>query len=252
MLLAYHISSRSSYRVDFLFSSLSVMILNALTFFSMWSLFQVITSLEGLGLYELLAIYSFSLICTAITQMSMSNCWFLSDKLKSGDFIVYYYKPISVLFYYFSESFDFKSLFSVALGTALLFFSLNKINVIIDIGIMLKIIYLQFFSCVIVGSITVLCASSAFWTTNAHGMLALLERILDFTRFPTTIFNSTSLVHISYFLPISYISFFPVMSLVNQDLIYIFALSPLVAIVLFVLSQILWNKGISYYEGSGS
>lgn len=252
LLLSYHVKARASYRADFAISSVSLILINLTTVFSLWALFQVITTLEGFGLFELVLIYSFSLVSTSMSQFFLSNSWIITDKLKSGDFIVYYYKPINILFYFFSESFDFKSIFSIIIGIILFAYSFINLGLVFDLAIFAKAVYYLFFSFLISSSLVILASSVAFWTTNSFGILSLLERFRDFSRFPTTIFNGGVFVQLSYCLPISYISFYPVLSLTRANYDYVLLLSPLVAISLCILSLFFWNKGVKNYEGTGS
>lgn len=135
-----NIKSKMSYRFDFIISLLGIILVNISGFISFWIIFQNFPSILGWTYYEMLFLYGFSLIALTPVQCFFDNSWNLLTYVFSGDFIKYFFKPLNLFFYYFSEIFDMKGLGQFCFGVFILVYSWMHLELAFSVFILVKLI----------------------------------------------------------------------------------------------------------------
>ena len=74
----------------------------------------------------------------------------------------------------------------------------------------------------------------------------------EFGQYPMGLFGREVLIMFTFLIPIACVNYYPINYLfsISDNLLYLF--SPLMSIILFVLSIITFNRCIKHYEGTGS
>ena len=116
LITSQYIKARMQYRADFIISSIGMLAECFVGTLTIWILFKSINTLEGWNYYELIFIYSFSLLSLIPRHLFFDHIWALGDRLREGNFIKYYFKPLNIMFYYMSEVFDIKGLSQLIFG----------------------------------------------------------------------------------------------------------------------------------------
>ncbi|SMG55398.1 ABC transporter permease [Paenibacillus aquistagni] len=253
-IVTQYIKAKLQYRTDFFISTIGMIFTNIAGIFPVWIIFHNIPSLHGLSFNEMLFIYCFSLLALSPLQLFFDNIWSIWSHLLSGTFIKYYLKPMNVMFYYMSEVFDLKGLSQVAIGIGGLIYASNQLDVQWTLlNIVLLIVSLIGASLIMI-SLMILAASTGFWIMDPWNVISLVNRFRDFAKYPVSIFNDFFKFIFTFIIPIGCIAFYPSQLFLNplQDNEMIVFFSPLIGIVLFIIANAVWNKGINSYSGTGS
>ena len=105
-----------------------------------------------------------------------------------------------------------------------------------------------------------LVASSvmSFFTVNENPVLDfLLFNVKGFTNYPITIYPKAIQILLTFILPFAFINFYPASLLLGKAVPEGFPavlpyLTPVVGIICFTLSVLLWNWGLKHYKSTGS
>ena len=253
MIAGQYIKARMQYRVDFMISSVGMVMTSLATILVFRVLFGSIPNLAGWSFEEILFIYGFYLLSVSPLQIFFDHVWTLRYEVQDGSFIKYYFRPLNMMFYYMSEMVDLKGFTKLALGIAVLVYASLQLDVVWSAWrIGLLVIALGSASLVSI-AILIIAASSAFWITFSFPVMSLALKLRDFAPYPTSIFDGAFRVVFTFVIPIGFIAFYPSQLFLRPDqispLVY---LSPLIGVLFFALAYWVWVKGVNSYTGTGS
>lgn len=252
-IVAQDIKSKMSYRADFIISTLGMIATNIVGFVSFWILFNKFPSINGWGYYEMLFLYGFSLVSITPTQCLLDNNWNLRMYVYSGDFIKYCFRPINLFFYYESEIFDVKGLGQLFFGIGTLVYSWYKLALPVNGLMIIKMTVFLITASLIMMALQNAAAATCFWIQNSFYVLDLSLKLKDYAKYPVTIYNSVFKFIFTFILPVAFISYYPSLVVLRPDKVPVLSwLSPFIGVLFFILSYMVWMKGASKYDGSGS
>ncbi|WP_268624253.1 ABC transporter permease [Paenibacillus alvei] len=241
------------YRFDFFVSSIGLILTSLSGIFTFLILFESIPSLAGWSFFELLFIYSFSMLASVPMQVMFDNIWSLGDHLERGTFIKYYFKPLNMMFYYMSEVFDIKGISQFLLALSLLIYTSIQLDLKWGFLELLLFIFNLFGASLIIISLMIIAGSTAFWFTHSRAALQFTFKLKDFSRYPISIFGKAFRFVFICIIPTSFISFFPSILFIRPSEASIISyMAPIVGIIMFYGSYLIWNKGVNTYTGTGS
>lgn len=253
LLSALHIKSRLTYRTDFVISTIGMVSMNIIGLVVLRLIFSSIKAIDGWSYNELVFIYGFALLSMLPFQLCFENIWRLGDNLVSGRFIIYYLRPLNILFYYVSEIIDIKAFgqFLVAIGIVI-YCALN-----IDIYWSSWRIFL-FFILLISSSLTItaimlIASSVGFFVLHPTPVLVFVFRLKDYSHYPMTIYSSFFKYLFTFVIPIGFVGFYPARLVLRPCEIDFFAyFSPFVGILTFLIAYFIWTRGALKYSGTGT
>jgi ABC-2 type transport system permease protein len=248
-----YIKARMQYRADFIISSIGMFFSSLATLGVFWVILNSVPSLAGWSLMDVVFIYAFYMIAISPMQILFDNAWQFRFHVQQGSFLIYYFRPLNMMFYYMSEMFDLKGLTQLIVGVALLIYASIQLN--LDwTTIRLLLLLMTLFSAALVQiSIIVAASCAAFWVLDSYPVLGLAWKLREFSPYPMTIFDGAFRIAFTYIIPIGFVAFYPSQLFLRPEqvtpLIYF---SPIVGIGLFALTYWIWIKGVNSYTGTGS
>lgn len=252
-MIAQDIKSRMAYRADFFVSTIALIMVNLGGFVTFWLIFKAIPNIRGFDFYEVLFIYSFSLIAAAPMQLLFDNLWQLWIHCEQGDFIKYCFKPINLFFYYTAETFDVKGIGTLVMGIGMFVYSWLKLGIDFSIAKLGMLILSIFGASLVLIGIMTFAASSAFITVYGCPILVFFNQFREYARYPITIFNKVFKFIFTFIFPLGFMAFYPVMFFLRPDSNYLLSfLSPVIGIIVFHIGYKAWMRGALKYAGTGS
>lgn len=160
-------------------------------------------------------------------------------------------KPLSPLFYISFRVIDLMDIFSSIFVWSLwiwffLRFDLNfvSLNILSYLGLLVCAVIFIF-------SLSLILASTAFWTLITSGLGRFFENLTRIARFPTDIFRGAAKVLLVYVLPVSIISTIPTKALLGlidwPHILFAFGFTA----VLFIFSLKFWKYALKHYTSLG-
>ncbi|HHW58538.1 MAG TPA: hypothetical protein GXX15_13070 [Clostridia bacterium] len=95
-------------------------------------------------------------------------------------------------------------------------------------------------------------ATIAFWFIDIMSTMVMVPHLSEFAKYPITIYHKAIQILITWIVPFAFTSFYPALYLLDKKIYKTFALlSPLVAIIAFVIAYTFWNIGLKKYQSAG-
>lgn len=240
------------YKIDFFVGVLGVFLTQGLNLLFLNVLFQHIPSLEGWTFQQIAFIYGFSLLPKGIDHLFFDNLWALGQRLiRKGEFDKYLTRPISPLFHVLVETFQVDALGELLVGFILLSTTVSSISW--TVPKVLLFIFIIPFATLIYTSLKIATSSIAFWTKQSGAVIYIFYMFNDFAKYPVAIYNNLLRWIISFVIPFAFTAYYPAAYFLQDRNVY-FNIGGviLISLISFMVSLILWHKGVEVYESAGS
>ena len=221
---------------------------------SFWVIFQNIHELAGWNFEKLVFLYGFSLIAMSPQQLLLDNAWALSERVVTGDFIKYCFRPVNTLFYYMSETVDVKGFSQLAIGTALLIYSWRTLAIPVTLLNFVMFVIFMIGAVCICMALLILSSTFGFMGGGTDEAMMLASDLKSYGRYPLTIFGKGLQVLFTFIIPIGFIAYYPASYFIGNEggsaiLTY---LSPVIGTIFLYLSCKIWVYFADRYAGTGS
>jgi ABC-2 type transport system permease protein len=252
--LANSVKSRLSYREDFwagFFANLMVQLIGVLF---VTALFSKIPVIKGWGRYEVFFIYGFSQISFGLFFVLFSNLLELSERyVIEGHFDRLLLRPLGSFFQVITERVHLDESPTVILGLIMAAWAAGKMHIGFGGGgIAMAGFLLVCASLVYLGIFTML-VSLTFWFKDRGSLVSVMLNLSSFSKYPTPVFGPEIRLLLSWIIPFAFTAFYPAARFLGRAEFSGLALAtPLVALGLLVAAAVVWRRGVSSYEGSGS
>ena len=250
--ISQYLKQLMEYKGDFLVGIVGVFLTQGLNILFLTIIFSQIPNLQGWSFKQIIFIYGFSLLPKGIDHLFFDNLWLVSYFLvRKGDFDKYLTRPINTLFYVSVEIFQVDAFGELLVGILLLTSSVGIVHWTL-LKVLLFVLILPFATSIYT-SLKIITASLAFWTKTSGSITQIFYMINDFAKYPTQIFNAVIRFIISFIVPFAFTAYYPASYFLdNQHLAFNIGGLIIVAILLFLVALLCWQKGVAAYESSGS
>lgn len=174
------------------------------------------------------------------------------DSVRTGKFDQVLLKPVSPRFLISFRSIDFAYIGSFLNVIFVFFFSFSKVIDRIDVQRIPGFIIFLFLAYLINYYVFFIFASLSLVWVNSKAFLDLIFDLTDFDRYPAEIYPLGVKVFLTFFLPILFFAYFPTAYLLGKIGIGYLLLGVLILLMLFLISNFVWKKGIKNYQSASS
>ena len=254
LLAAQNLKRIMEYRADFLTGAVSFLIDQAIGIAFIFIIFTQIPQLSGFTFEHILFIYGFSQIPKGLDHLLTDNLWCVGYFIvKKGDFDKYLLRPINPLFHVIAETFQVDAIGELVVGIGLLLYAAPKADLHITVSTVLLSIITVPFAALIYTSLKIITSSFAFWIKSSGFIIQMVYGMNEFSKYPTTIYSLPVRIFVTYIIPFAFTGYYlSLYILTGSD--PLFNIGGVIAIssILFIISILIWNKGISAYESAGA
>lgn len=214
--------------------------------------------LYGWSFSQLVFLYGLSYVSEGLASGFAAQAWKIEVYIIRGDFDRSLVRPINVLFQFLFRFIYLVSFLDVVSGAIVLAygcisagFSLSFLNIAKMFAAIIGATLIRMAFLIIVGS-------TAFWTKRSGALLNTGDELMRrTTQYPLTIYPSIFQALFTFILPFGFISFYPTSNLLkmggNFSLpLNLVALTPVIGIILFVVSNKVFVAGLKIYESAGA
>lgn len=250
------VKTRSEYKTDFIVSIFANTLAACSGLLYIYFLINgdSITNIKGWKREEIFFIFGIANMAQAFFMLVAINLYNFADKyIIQGQFDRILLRPINSLAQILFESFNIESFGTFLLGVGLVTYSANKLAISFSLfG------FFWLFASVISGSIILICvfvivSSLSFHFEDKLGISAPIFNLMNFGRYPITIYNKTIQFILCWIFPFAFVAFFPSTYFLQKEEFYSYCwLSPLVALVFVFIARFFWNLGVSRYTSVGN
>ena len=240
------------YRLDCIVGMVSQIVTQLVEIIFIWIVFQNTENLAGWNFMQVLLLYGISLISVGISDFCFDALYDIGPKyIREGDFDKIMLRPVHPLISIIGASKEFTALGYFGLGLAMTITMLIKLAIPITAILILKIVFFSIVGAAIIGAINTIFSIASFWTYRSNEIIWSFYRTYTFAQYPIDIYNKFIKVLITVILPFAFVAYYPTMDYlgINTYMIY---LSPIIAIVLWIIAVKVWNFALNKYRSTGN
>jgi ABC-2 type transport system permease protein len=248
-----YLKTRLTYRVDTLMEILSDLLSQAVNLVFILVVFGHTSLLSGWNREEIIFIYGFFLVPYAIFS-SFFNIWDFNERyIVKGEMDRVLTRPVHSLFQIIMERMELESLFGVITGIVIMGYAA------VELGLTFAWYDLLIFIAMIVGGaliyagIFISIATIGFWSDSRTDIMPMMYNIGNYGRYPVDIYHKVIRFVLTWILPFAFVGVYPAAYFLNRQEWYGYAfLTPVMGILFFCISYLLWNAGVKRYRGAGN
>lgn len=231
---------------------------SGVNFFTIYILINCFNNLSGWNKYEMLLLYSFYLFSYSVCAMFFyTPCTQLEKEIRMGNFDVIMIKPTTPIFYLIFSQINIGYVSHITLSLFLLIFSLFKLNLYLSLSKIVLIIIFMAGSILIQNAIYVFSSISSFFVFFDNPIINfIITELRNFIKYPLDIYGFTLKLAFTI-IPIGFINYYPVMIILDKSstsdiFSYLGYATPIIGIIMFIISINCWNKCIIHYQSTGN
>ncbi len=246
--------ARLEYRADFFSSVFASFLGTAAAFGFLLIVFSRVPTVRGWSFPEMVFLYGFSLIPLGLFNVLSWNLYQFADRyLIEGRFDRVLLRPVSSIFQVLFESFRLESLQETATGLVAVIWASRRLGT--SWGPVDLLLFAAWAVCgaAIYLAIFVSLTATSFWIEDRVGITPPVFNLVQFGRYPLTIYDGWVRFTLSFVIPFAFASFYPTARFLHHpEFLREFWAVPVVAAVALSLSLALWNYGVARYHSTGS
>ena len=240
------------YRLDCIVGMVSQILTQLVEIIFIWIVSETTENLAGWNFMQVLLLYGITLISVGISDFCFDALYDIGPKyIREGDFDKIMLRPVHPLISIIGASKEFTALGYFGLGLAMTITMLIKLAIPITAILILKIVFFSIVGAAIIGAINTIFSIASFWTYRSNEIIWSFYRTYTFAQYPIDIYNKFIKVLITVILPFAFVAYYPTMDYlgINTYMIY---LSPIIAIVLWIIAVKVWNFALNKYRSTGN
>jgi ABC-2 type transport system permease protein len=246
---------RMEYRLDFFVECLAALLQQAAGLLTLTFLFN---NFEALGTWtkpEVFFIYGFSLIPMAFFDAFSMNFYMFSDKyIVGGELDRLLMRPLGSLFQLIMEGISFDFLADLTLGILVLSYAWTRVGPEVT-----PLVVLQFIVCVagawgVLAGVFLSLTSLAFWSQDRMSLMPPVYNLLNFARYPLSIYRRFVTVLLTFVIPFGFVAFYPSALFLEKGeaFRYLSYFVPVAGATMLFIGVAIWRMGLRRYAGAGS
>ncbi len=251
---AQFVKMRLAYRMDFFVDTLAVSFSMVIQLAVLSTLFSKVKALDGWSFEQVLFIYAFSLLPLGLFNLVSVNLYRFSDQyIIQGKFDRVLLRPVGTLAQVIFESFNVSGLNEILLGIVMMTYAGMKLGLDFGVQEILMLAVLAPSASLVYMGVFLAITSVSFWHEDRMGLAPPVYNIIRFSRYPITIYSLPIRIFLTFVLPFAWVAFFPATwFLGSEEFGRLALLTPLVGLVVFGGSVLIWQRGVRNYASTGS
>lgn len=254
MYFSQYAKARLEYRADFFSAVVASFLGTAASFGFLLIVFSRGVAVRGWKFEEMVFLYGFSLIPFGIFNVFSWNLWMFAERyLIEGRFDRVLLRPVSSVFQVLFESFRLESVESIVTGIVAVLWASRRLGLALTFGDALLFLLWATAGGVIYVAIFLALTSMSFWIEDRIGISPPVFNLMQFGRYPLTIYDVWVRLALSFVIPFAFASFYPTARFLKRpEFLPEFWAVPFVAAISMSLALLLWKNGVARYHSTGS
>lgn len=251
--LALHLKSELEYRMNFIISFLSQILIFFTYYFVILALFSKFNNIKGFTLYEVLLCFSIIQFGFSFNEVFARGIDKFDKLIIEGGFDRLLLRPKNLILQVLCSDGDFVKVSRLIQSIIVLIIALINLKIEITFMKIICLILMLISSCVIFFGIFLLAASYCFITIQG---LEVRNVFTDggkhMAQYPIGVFKKGFVFFFTFIIPYAFVNYYPLLYFIGKKDNIIYAFSPLVVLLYLIPCFIVFYMGVKKYEGSGS
>lgn len=252
------IKSKMEYKFTFVFLIVAVIVYYLGQLGIILVIMNKFKTINGWTLGEMAFLYGLLVFSQGLTFLVFNALNHFERFIVQGEFDRVLIRPLNPLIQVLCSSLEISSIAHFIIGiTAIIFGSLSA-GLEWSFG---KIVYLAFViggAVLILGSIRIIVSAIAFWTIRNRALVhVFVYSSKEFILYPISIYNPWVQLFLTFVFPLAFVNFYPAGYFLQKSSEFLFHpvlqfMTPVVGLIMFAFSLLLWRYGINRYQSTGS
>ena len=251
--LALHLKSELEYRINFIISFLSQILIFFTYYFVILALFSKFNNIKGFTLYEVLLCFSIIQFGFSFNEVFARGIDKFDKLIIEGGFDRLLLRPKNLILQVLCSDGDFVKVSRLIQSIIVLIIALINLKIEITFMKIICLILMLISSCVIFFGIFLLAASYCFITIQG---LEVRNVFTDggkhMAQYPIGVFKKGFVFFFTFIIPYAFVNYYPLLYFIGKKDNIIYGFSPLVVLLYLIPCFIVFYMGVKKYEGSGS
>jgi ABC-2 type transport system permease protein len=251
--VAQYLKTRLEYRANLFVEILTDLLNQAVNFVFILVVFGHTQMLAGWTREEIIFIYGFFLVPSALFS-AFFNIWDFNERyIIKGELDRILTRPIHSLFQIILERMELEALFGGITGLAVMIYAGRTLG--LEIRWFDPILFFVFVmgGVLVYAGIFVLIACISFWSDAKSSIMPMMYNISNYGRYPVDIYNKVIRFILTWILPFAFVGVYPASFFLGKSEWYNYAfITPVIGIIFFGISILVWNEGVKRYRGAGN
>ena len=214
--------------------------------------------INGWNYGQLAFLYGLSVISHALSMIFFVQGWFMGWFVIEGEFDRYLTRPLGVLYQFFFTNINVFGITDLIPGIIVFIYGCIKCEIEVTFLFVISVIIMLIGATLIRGGIYILLGSTSFHTRSAVDFGQYTQEIMDkTTMYPISMYPESLQFILTYLIPVGWVSFYPVSSLLGIEVgigqaLPVPLLTLLIGVAVMLLAGAYFKCGLKKYESAGN
>lgn len=250
--LGMYFKSQLEYKSSFILTCIAQLLTLSLSSFMVFILMDKFHFLDNYDIYELMLGISIVQFGFSFSECFMRGFDKFSEVIKVGGLDLMLIRPRNIYVQVFGSNIELTKL-SRVLGSLVLFIiAISNIDGITWYGV-LYLFLLLVGSSMIYAALFIFSACFCFKTVEGLEFMNIFtDGSREFGQYPMGLFRREVILVFTFLIPLACVNYYPISYILGKSDNIWYLISPLMTVILFIMSIITFNRCIRHYEGTGS
>lgn len=251
--LSMHLRGELEYRINFILSFLSQILVFFTYYFVILALFQKFSNIRGFTLYEVLLCFSIIQFGFSFNEVFARGVDRFDRLIIQGGFDRLLLRPKNIILQVLCSDSDFVKFSRVIQALIVMGVALVNLNITWNIYKVITLVLMLLSSCVIFFGIFLAAASYCFFTVQG---LEVRNVFTDggkhMAQYPIGVFSKGFVFFFTFIIPYAFVNYYPLLYFLGKRDNILYCFSPLLVFLYLIPNFFLFYFGMKRYSSSGS
>ena len=214
-------------------------------------------SIGGWGYESLAFLYGMSVLSHGLAVVFFIQTWGLGYWVIAGEFDQFLLRPMNLIFQFLFDDFNLIGFTDMIPGLMVFVYGCTKVQLVPSLINILLILCTLAGGTLIRGAVWLFCGSMSFWTRSTANFTDMVGELFErVSMYPLTIYPEWAQALFTFFLPLAWITFFPVKDMLALEPspipVPLAVITLAVGLLMFAGSCAVFRAGMGKYESAGS
>jgi ABC-2 type transport system permease protein len=251
--LGMHLKSELEYRVSFILSFLSQILVFFTYYFVILALFTKFDHIKGFTMYEVLLCFSVIQFGYSFNEVFARGLDKFDQLIIRGEFDRLLVRPQNIIIQVLCSNSDFVKLSRLIQAIIVMIIALLHLHIEWNIMKVVTLLLMMISACVIFFGIFLVSASYCFYTVQG---LEVRNVFTDggkhMAQYPIGVFSKGSVLFFTFIIPYAFVNYYPLLYFLGKSNNIWYAFSPIIVILYLIPCVIIFYLGLKRYASVGS
>jgi ABC-2 type transport system permease protein len=243
------------YRLDFLIGMTFIALSNIIHIVFLWVIFGFSIQINGWSFEQVMFLLGMEYLTVGIwhTFLTGISTWEVEKLVRNGDFDRVLLQPIGSFAYMLMSRINSNGFGDIISGSLVLFYASSMLSISWSPQSILTLVSFIFGGALIFMSFNIITSTVSMISIRSSSLGEILWNLERFIQYPLDIFNPVIVFILTFIIPFGFINYYPAQLFLGKGIWMQAAyLTPLVGLISFFVSYLVWKAGIKHYSSTGN